>query len=190
MTTMRSSASFSRASRTRLAQWAALYLGVGGVVALLEPSGGQAAWYPPIAIGVMMLLEFGTRVWPVVLIADLLVSIVQYDLEMAPAAVSGTVTALEILLIWALLRRFDVSHHLRRVEDVALMALAGTIGALSAATVGTVLLGAVGFESEHSQWSVWVIGDLTGLTIVLPVLLLVVQRHRAWRSSSRRRDRR
>ena len=179
---MRSSASFSRASRTRLAQWAALYLGVGGVVALLEPSGGQAAWYPPIAIGVMMLLEFGTRVWPVVLIADLLVSIVQYDLEMAPAAVSGTVTALEILLIWALLRRFDVSHHLRRVEDVALMALAGTIGALSAATVGTVLLGAVGFESEHSQWSVWVIGDLTGLTIVLPVLLLVVQRHRAWRS--------
>lgn len=176
---MRSSAAFSRATRARLAQWTGLYLGVGAVVALLEPNGGQAAWYPPVAIGVMMLLEFGVRVWPVVLVADLLVSTLQFDLHVGGALVSGTVTALEILAVWALLRRFGVSRHLHRVEDVVLMALAGAIGALSAATVGTLLLHAVGYEALHSQWQVWAIGDLTGLTIVLPVLLLTSTRRGA-----------
>jgi PAS domain S-box-containing protein len=179
---MRSSVAFSRASRTRLAQWVALYLAVGGVVALLEPNGGQAPWYPPVAIGVMILLEFGGRVWPVVLACDVLVSVAKYDLAFGAGAVSGTVTALEILAIWALLRRFGVSRQLRRVEDVVLMALAGAIGALSAATVGSLLLRAVGDTATRSQWSVWAIGDLTGLTIVLPVLLLTSQRQRAWRS--------
>ncbi len=180
MCAMRSRPAFSRATRVRLARWVVLYLGAGGLVALAEPNSGQAAWYPPVAIGVMMLFAFGPRVWPVVLGADLVVSLAKYDLHLVGAAVSGTVTAFEILAVWALLRRFGMSPRLDRVEDVAFMALAGAIGALSAATVGTLLLRVAGYSAPPSHWRVWVVGDLTGLTIVLPVLLLTTTRRRAW----------
>ena len=160
----------------------ALYLVVGVTVALLEPSGGQAPWYPPVAIGVMMLLERGPRTVLVVLLCDITVALVQFDFDVLPGVVSGSVTALEVLVVWTLLRRFGVSRHLRRVEDVVLMAAAGAIGALGAATLGTLLLAAVGFDDARGQWTIWAIGDLTGLTIVLPVLLLVMTRRSAWRT--------
>ena len=156
---------------SRVARWLALYLLVGVIVALLEPDVGQAAWYPPVAIGVAMLFDVGLRAWPVVLVADVVVAMVQFEFDPSPAFVSGAVTAAEVALVYVLLRRMRFRPTFERADDVVLMGLAGAAGALFAATAGTVLLGVAGFEDDM-VWSVWAVGDLSGFTVVFPVLML------------------
>jgi|GEM_PF-2104243 len=168
---MRTTAAPRTIPRVRLARWFALYLLVGVVVALLEPDAGQAAWYPPVAIGVAMLFDLGVRAWPAVVVADCVVAMVQYEFDVPGALVSGTTTALEALVIFALLRRMRFRVGFDRLDDVALMSIAGAVGAVFAATVGTAMLHLVGFD-DVATWSVWAVGDLTGFTIVFPVLML------------------
>ena len=170
---MRTTASQRLQVSTRLVVWACAYLAVGVVVALLEPDVGQAAWYPPVALGVAMLFDLGVRAWPAVMVADCLVALVQYDFDVVPALVSGTVTAGEAVLIYVLLRRMRFRVGFDRLEDVVLMGVAGTLGALAAASIGTGLLHLVGFEGD-AVWSVWLVGDLSGFAIVFPVVLLAV----------------
>ena len=163
----------STTARVRLARWSVLYLAIGAVVALLEPESGQAAWYPPIAVGIAMLLEFGVAAVPVLWVLDLLVSLLQFDLHVSAALISGTVTTAEMVLVWWLLRTFRFRPTFERVEDVALMGIAAGLGAVGAATAGTWLLDRIEFDGT-ATWSIWAIGDLTGVTIVLPVVLLAV----------------
>ncbi|MEI8238222.1 MAG: EAL domain-containing protein [Actinomycetota bacterium] len=175
-----------------VAGWAVLYLVVGVLAALIQPDKGQSAWYPPIAIGVAMLLTLGWSVWPVVLGCDLVVSLVQYDLHPAGIPISGVTTALEAALIVVILRRMRFSLTFERVEDVVIMGGAAAAATLAGATVGSWLLGITGATKMPFQqaWGVWAIGDLTGLVLVLPFLLLVVAYPKATRGvagASRRR---
>lgn len=168
---MRSTASHRAYVGTRLLVWAASYLVVGVTVALLEPDVGQAAWYPPVAIGVAMLFDLGPRVWPVVVVADCAVALVQYEFQFLPAIISGAATAVEILLIYVLLRRMRFRVGFDRLEDVVLMGIAAAAGAVVAASIGTGLLQLTGFEGD-AVWVVWAVGDLSGFTIVFPVVML------------------
>jgi PAS domain S-box-containing protein len=170
---MRTTASPTPRVRARLAWWVASYLVVGVVVALLEPDVGQAAWYPPVAIGVAMLFDLGVRTWPVLVLADVAVSLVQYEFDVPPALVSGAVTAVEIVVIFALLRRMRFRRGFDRFDDVVLMGVSGAVGALSAASLGTLLIHAIG-DPDDAGWSVWAVGDLTGFTIVFPVVMLAL----------------
>lgn len=170
---MRTTASHGVDAGARTTLWAVSYLLVGAVVALAEPDPGQAAWYPPVAIGVAMLFDIGPRVWPVVVLADCLVALVQYDLDVPPAVVSGVITAGEALLVYVLLRRLRFRVTFERVDDVVWMGVAGTVGALVAASLGTPLLHLVGFDAGPT-WAVWAVGDLSGFTVLFPVVMLAV----------------
>jgi hypothetical protein len=92
---VRSSVGATRSTRSRLSRFVFAYLVVGLVVALIEPAGGQAAWYPPIAIGVAALFALGPEIWWMLFACEVIVSIAQYDLHVLPGIVSGTVTTLE-----------------------------------------------------------------------------------------------
>jgi len=163
-------------SSRRFAQWTALYLAIGIPLGVLQPDTGQAAWYPPLAIGVAMLLTLGWRVWPVVLACDLVVSLIQYDVHVVGSAISAVLTAGEAALIVALLHRLRFRSTLERADDVVFMGIATAIATAIGATAGSGLLVATdavdgGFRAT---WEVWITGDLTGVVLVLPMLLLAV----------------
>src|ERR1044071_4658641 len=65
--------------------WAVLYLACGLLVVALQPAGSPALWYPPLAIGIACLLRSGLRYWPVVLAADLAVSLRQHGVVIRAA---------------------------------------------------------------------------------------------------------
>jgi PAS domain S-box-containing protein len=156
--------------------WAALYLVVGLTFAVVQPDNGQSAWYPPVAIGVAMLLTLGWWVLPVILACEVVVSLVQYDFHPAGAPISAVVTVGEAALFVALLRLFRFRPTFERADDVVIMGVAAAAATLAGGTLGAALLtatGAIDAPFRH-EWEVWVTGDLTGLVLTLPLLLLVV----------------
>jgi PAS domain S-box-containing protein len=166
--------------RTRVVRWSAAYLALGVVAAIIQPDSGQGAWYPALAIGVAMLLTFGWRVAPLILLIELAVSFVMYDFDFGGALVSMVVTTAEALAIVAVLRRFQFRRTLERADDVVMMGLVAAGVCLVGATIGGTALGVLDLAPNgfRSQWEVWVIGDTSGVVLTLPALLLVATQPR------------
>lgn len=157
--------------------WTAGYLAVGITIAFTQPEAGQSPWYPPTAIGIALLLRCGRRWWPLILGSELLISYAQYRM-VGPAAASAAVTTLEALVGVTLLLRWRLDPMFTRGEDVMCLAVAAGTVALGGSFLGVPLVRAAGFV--NGSWldmiRVWFIGELTGVAVFLPVLLLVAAR--------------
>lgn len=158
--------------------WVVVYLAVGITGALLQPELGQEPWYPAAAIGVGLLVIRGIRWWPVVLLCDVVVSLVQYR-EVVGGFVSGTCTAVEIVLVAYLLRRLRFRPTFERPDDMVRLWFAGLVGALLAASAGSGLLRWLDATDRDywRTWLVWFVGDSTGVLLVGPIVLLLAQPH-------------
>ena len=149
------------------------------------PSTASAVW-PPAGIALAALVVFGMRLWPGVLLGALLAEATSG----VPLATALGITAgntLEALIAcWLLLRVARLRPSLDRVRDVLALTLAGALSTMVGATVGFTSLwlsGIVPFAAVGNVWSVWWLGDIGGVLIVAPFLLVLA----AWR---RRRPRR
>ena len=147
----------------------------------------SAVW-PPSGLALACVVLFGARVWPAIFLGALLANATG-DSALGTATGIATGNALACVTGGRLLARAGFDPALRRVRDVVALALlgAGLSTALNATIgVSTLLLSGVA-DSHHlwSVWRVWWLGDLTGVLLAAPPLLLVGSRigrtqHRAW----------
>ena len=128
----------------------------------------------PVGVGIAGLYLFGLRLWPAVVIGDLLVN--NYSALPVGAAVGQSFgNLLEVVIGAALLRRF-VSR--REPLDTA-GGVAGVFASLTIATAVSASVGPLSLALHHvipagSFWRVartWWLGDFCGAAIVLPLVL-------------------
>jgi signal transduction histidine kinase len=154
---------------------AAAYYGAAELGYALEVAGPVAAvvWLP-VGVGIAALYLGGTRLWPGVLIGDLLAN--DYGtLPLGTALVQTCGNVLEVLIATALLRR--VAHNGPPLCSIG--GLMGMLGALAAGTAVSATVGATAqlagdvVDADHLArvWRTWWLGDFTGALVIVPVAL-------------------
>jgi signal transduction histidine kinase len=135
--------------------------------------------WPPSGIALAALLLFGYRYWPGITIGVTLGSL----LTGAPFTLAlglGVGNTLEPLIgVFLLQRMLDFHPSLNRIRDVVGLALAATISTTVSATIGvyTVLhFGSDGQTGFSTLWTTWWIGNLLGILVVTPFLLVWIKR--------------
>jgi diguanylate cyclase (GGDEF)-like protein/PAS domain S-box-containing protein len=168
----------------------AAYFGVAKVG--LSFSAGHAivsAVWPPSGVALASVVIFGARVWPGILLGALVANATG-DSALGTAAGIATGNAMACVLGGHLLARAGFEPALRRVRDVVALALLGSAASTALnATIGvsTLLISGVDpFAHVWAVWRVWWLGDLTGVLLAAPPLLILASglrrppQHRAW----------
>jgi signal transduction histidine kinase len=154
---------------------AAAYYGAAKVGYALEFSGPVAAvtWLP-VGVGISFLYFGGIRLWPGLLIGDILAN----DYSTLPVASALGQTAgnlLEVIVAVLLLHRLvPLGSPLASVRGVTRMLVAIAAGAALSATIGplSLLLGGVlTADSVPTVMRTWWLGDFTGGLVVVPLAL-------------------
>src|SRR4051794_32231561 len=163
----------------------ALYAGAVGVVAvayyiagrigleLAYLDGAVAALWPPAGLGLAALFLFGVRLWPGVVIGDLLLGDFSTPLATVVAQPAGNTVALVVAAL--ALRRLTAGRgDLARVFDVLALVACAVLAAVISGAVGPLALrlGDVITAGEFpSVVRTWILGDAAGVLVVAPALL-------------------
>ncbi len=190
--------------RSRL-RWLLLILAVAAAdyasgrlgMLLAIPPGFVTAVWPPSGIALAALLLFGYRVWPGVWLGSFAINIF-IAAQAGPitdwpraALVAGTIglgsSAQAALGAWLIRREIGFPNALMSLREIALfILLGGPVSCLVAATVGVSALVSAGLVPGVAlpfQWFNWWVGDIIGVLIVTPLLLIALAEPRAvWRS--------
>ena len=134
--------------------------------------GAVTAFWPPVGIGIAALVLFGPRLWPAIVIGDLLAGDYSTPLGVTLGQTLGTVVAVVVSAL--LLIRLGARAPGLRVRDVLVLIVCSAVGTAVGATLGTLAiwiagdLPAVGFEHI---WRTWWLSDLAGALVVTPAML-------------------
>src|SRR5215207_3421116 len=154
---------------------AAAYYGAAELGYALEVAGPVAAivWLP-VGVGVAALYLGGIRLWPGVLVGDLLAN----DYGALPVGTALTQTLgnlLEVVIIAVLLRRVSrAGSPLDSIGGVMGMLAAIAAGAAVSATIGSLAQlagGVVEAGALPKVWRTWWLGDFTGAIVIAPLAL-------------------
>ena len=146
-----------------------------GLQFAFEQANATAVW-APAGIALAALLLYGYRLWPAILIGALLVNVTTAG-NLATSAGIAVGNTLEAVVGAYLVREFAGGLRcFERPQDVLKFAvLAGVIGPAVSATVGVTSLSLGGFSDWaqfRSVWSTWWLGDVAGILIVTPLLVV------------------
>jgi signal transduction histidine kinase len=162
---------------------AALYYGAGRAgLHLAYLHGSVAAIWPPAGVGIAALVILGPRIWPGIVIGDLLLA----DFSTPWGTILGQTVGntLEVVVAAVLFRRLAQRRiGLERVWDVLALVVCAGVGTLISAVFGVVSLrlGDVIKSSEFgSVFRTWWLGDFSGALVFTP-LILVWAALRSWR---------
>lgn len=144
--------------------------------------------WPPSGIALGMLLVFGYRVWPGVLIGSMLInghvagSFESLDVFFGKAGLTSLLTGIGATLQavigrYLILKIFDFPLQIEKARDAfGFLAIAGPISCLVSATVGTAALyGLLDMPAGRvlSNWMSWWAGDTFGVLAFMPFTLIV-----------------
>jgi signal transduction histidine kinase len=135
--------------------------------------GAVAALWPPAGLGLAVLYLYGLRLWPGIVIGDLLLA----DFSTPIGTVAGqTVGNTVALVVGALLLRRLVDRRgvLGRTLDVLALVLCAVVAALISAAFGptALRLGDVIAPDEFGRvFRTWALSDASGTLVVAPLLL-------------------
>lgn len=164
-----------QSERIRIVAWVVSYLAFAFGVVLLQPQDGPAPWYPPVAIGIGMLMRAGVRWWPLILVMEIPISTVQYHTTPLAGLLVATATTVEAVAGWWLLRRLRLTFD--TAQDALLLGLVSAVTALTGAVLGTLLVLPLGSaEDQLGQLLAWFTGDVIALATLLPLILFVIDR--------------
>ena len=144
--------------------------------------GSVTALWPPVGVGMAALVILGPRVWPGIVIGDLLVA----DFSTPWGTVLGQTlgNTLEVVVAAILFRRLAGRRiGLERVWDVLALVLCAAAGTLISAVFGVVSLrlGHVIKAGEFgSVFRTWWLADFSGALVFAPLVLVWAGR-RSWR---------
>jgi signal transduction histidine kinase len=172
---------------------------IGGVVMLaaayyasaklgqaLRYTGSVAAIWPPVGVGIAALYLWGLEWWPGVVLGDLAVNVELYLQGSAPAgSLIGQQAGnmLEVIGGALLLRRLIGSDaRFDRAFQISGTFVAAAVATAVSATVGTISMVAGGVV-DHSEvarfWRTWWLGDLSGVLVILPLVVVWARDPRA-----------
>ena len=138
--------------------------------------GAVAAIWPPAGLGLAVLFLCGVRLWPGIVIGDLLLGDFSTPFATVLAQTVGNTLAL-VLAALVLHRVTGGRGELARVADVLALAGCAVLAAVISGAVGPVALRFGGVITAGEFWSVtrtWMLGDASGVLVVAPGLLMWV----------------
>jgi PAS domain S-box-containing protein len=135
--------------------------------------GTVTALWPPVGVGIAALVLYGTRLWPGIVIGDLLVG--DYSSPLGTVLGQTLGNTLEVVVAAVLLRRL-IGHRtdLERVGDVFALVAAAAVGTLISASFGatSLRLGDVIPSDQFAEvWRTWWLSDFSGALVVTPLIL-------------------
>src|SRR3954468_7878737 len=152
---------------------AAYYLAGRIGLELAYLGGAVAALWPPAGLGLAVLFLGGLRLWPGVVIGDLLLG----DYSTALPTVLGQTVGNTVALVLAtvVLRRLTHGRgELDRVGDILALAGCAVLAAVVSGAIGPLALRLGGVITAGELWGVvrtWVLGDASGVLVVAPAML-------------------
>lgn len=158
---------------------------LGQLVAV--PPGYATVIWPPSGIMLAVLLMYGRGSWPGVFLGSFLLNLTNGDLALSEMLRSQALLlatcisvgqALQVLLAYELVtRRFGKPIRLASYQDVLrLLAIAGPLACLVSPTAGVASLyafGKLGADGVLSNWLTWWAGDVFGVVVFMPLVLLL-----------------
>jgi signal transduction histidine kinase len=153
---------------------AAAYYLVGRIgLELAYLDGAVAALWPPAGLGLAVLFLYGIRLWPAVVVGDLLLGDYSTPLGTVLAQTVGNTVA--VVAAALLLRRLTSGRgDLERVADVLSLVACALVAAAISAAFGplSLRLGDVIPADELGRvFRTWTLGDASGVLVVAPVIL-------------------
>ena len=144
---------------------------VGLELAYLD--GAVAALWPPAGLGLAVLFLYGVRLWPAIVIGDLLLG--DYSTPLGTVAAQTVGNTVAVVVGALLLRRLTSGRGgLERVADVVSFVCCALVVALISAAFGPLALrlGDVIPADELTRvFRTWTLGDCAGVLVVAPVIL-------------------
>jgi signal transduction histidine kinase len=165
----------------------AYYLAGRAGLELAYLDGAVAAVWPPAGLGLAVLFLYGVRLWPGIVVGDLLLGDFSTPLGTVLGQTAGNTLA---LVVAALLMRRLVGHRgtLDRTVDVLALVLCAAVATVISAAFGPTSLrlgGVIAPDELGRVFRTWALGDASGVLVVAPAVL-------AWAASGvrgiRRRD--
>jgi CHASE1-domain containing sensor protein len=179
---------------TEILAVAAAYFATGKLALLLAiPPGYATAIWPPAGIALVAALLLGSRALPGVFLGSFLVNLLtsfERGTTGSPLAIATAIAAGAILqahLGAGLIRRFvGAPLELLEWKEIArFLLLGGPAGCGVGATVGVATLwfaGSIRLSELHFSWWTWWVGDVIGVVVVAPLVLIAFARPREiWR---------
>lgn len=164
--------------------YAVLWLVAREVSRVFAVIDGISIWYLPAGVTFAFLLLFGWRFVPVIVAVRALGAMVSYpDHPLLWTAMPVVVAAGYGTAAWLLREQTGFDPRLRRARDVFAFAIASVVTVTIVTVAGTLILVGAGLRGG-SDYAVgmfhWWIGDLAGILVVTPMLLLYGQPLAAW----------
>lgn len=155
---------------------AAVYFGSALAGNALKFTGNVDAVWPPAGVGIGALYLFGLRLWPGVLIGDIMADFIPaHSLPVVSNIGQTAGNMLEAIVPAILLARYlGRRSPFNRLEDLSLFAGIVVLGTAISATIGVVSLRVGGVISVHSiptVWRTWWLGDSCGALLLVPLAL-------------------
>jgi PAS domain S-box-containing protein len=136
-------------------------------------NGAVTALWPPVGVGIAALVLYGPRLWPGIVIGDLLAA--NYSTPLGTVIGQTTGNTLEVVVAAVILRRLTNGRPaMDRVGDVLALVAAGAVGTAISATFGTTSLRLGDVIPAHDfgeVWRTWWLSDFSGALVVTPLLL-------------------
>ncbi|TIW74346.1 MAG: response regulator [Mesorhizobium sp.] len=185
----------------RIVAVAALYYLTGQLGLLLAvPPGYATIIWPASGIAVGALLAYGRSLWPGIFIGSLVLNAVigggysgetgwALDKLAVAAAIAGGSTVQALVARWLVSRAVGLPIDLRGIRDIiALFLAAAPISCIVAPSVGVASLyvaGVVPYAGVAHNWLTWWSGDVLGIVIFLPIVLVApgAKRRLTWRGA-------
>jgi PAS domain S-box-containing protein len=136
-------------------------------------NGAVTALWPPVGVGIAALVLYGPRLWPGIVIGDLLAANYSTPLGTVMGQTAGN--TLEVVVAAVILRRLTNGRPaMDRVGDVLALVAAGAVGTAISASFGTTSLRLGDVIPAHDfgeVWRTWWLSDFCGALVVTPLLL-------------------
>jgi signal transduction histidine kinase len=150
------------------------YYGAGRIgLELAYLNGAVAALWPPAGLGLAVLFLYGVRLWPAIVIGDLLLSDYSTPLGTVLAQTLGNTVAVVVAAL--LLRRLTGGRAgLDRVADVLAFVACALVTAGVSAAFGPLSLrlgGVISADQLGQVLRTWTLGDAAGVLVVAPFVL-------------------
>ena len=150
------------------------YYGAGRIgLELAYLNGAVAALWPPAGLGLAVLFLYGVRLWPAIVIGDLLLGDYSTPLGTVLAQTLGNTVAVVVAAL--LLRRLTGGRAgLDRVADVLAFVACALVAAVVSAAFGPLSLrlgGVISADELGQVFRTWMLGDAAGVLVVAPFVL-------------------